>query len=59
MVLKPGMRVEELTRKVGQVPRRGKVIAVTDSSVEVTWDDDHTSIVSPESLHAVRKKAKN
>ena len=55
-MLKPGMKVEQLTKKVGQVPRRGKVIAVKRSSVEVTWEDDHTSIVSPESLHAIQKK---
>jgi hypothetical protein len=52
------MKVEQLTKKVGQVARHGKVIAVKGSSIEVTWDDDHTSIVSPESLHALSKKSK-
>ena len=57
-MLKPGMKVEQLTKKVGQVARQGKVIAVKENSIEVTWDDDHTSIVSPESLHALGKKPK-
>ena len=57
-MLKPGMRVEQLTKKVGQVARHGKVVAVKGTSVEVTWDDDHTSIVSPEALHAMPKKTK-
>lgn len=53
-MLKPGMRVEELTKKVGQVPRYGKVVAVHGESVEVRWDDEHTSIVSRQSLHAIK-----
>ena len=57
-MLKPGMLVEQLTKKVGQVPRHGKIIAVKGNSVEVSWDDEHTSIVSPESLHALKKKTK-
>lgn len=56
-MLKPGMKVEQLTKKVGQVARQGKVIAVRGNSIEVTWDDDRTSIVSPESLHALGKKS--
>ncbi len=57
-MLKPGMKVEQLTKKVGQVARQGKVIAVKENSIEVTWDDDRTSIVSPESLHALGQKSK-
>ena len=57
-MLKPGMKVEQLTKKVGQVARQGKVIAVNGNSIEVTWDDYRTSIVSPESLHAFGKKSK-
>lgn len=53
-MLKPGMRVEELTKKVGQVPRYGKVVAVHGESVEVRWEDEHTSIVSRQSLHAIK-----
>ncbi len=40
-MLKPGMRVEELTKKVGQVPRYGKVKAVHGESIEVQWEDEH------------------
>ena len=53
-MLKIGMRVEELTKKVGQVPRYGKVQAVHGESVEVRWDDEHVSIVSRQSLHPIK-----
>lgn len=43
MHLRKGMRVQELTKKVGQTPRRGKVLDVHDDTVEVLWDDGHTS----------------
>jgi hypothetical protein len=56
-MLKPGMRVEELTKKVGQVPRYGKVKAVHGESIEVQWEDDHISIVSRQSLHATKEPA--
>lgn len=58
-MFKPGMRVAEYTRRVGQVPRRGKVIAVHTESVEVAWEDGHTSIVSRQSLHPIKAKAKS
>ena len=58
-MFKTGMRVEELTRRVGQVPRRGKVTAVHAESVEVEWEDGHTSIVSRQGLHAVKANAKS
>ncbi|MGI8821824.1 MAG: hypothetical protein ACR2JP_00725 [Acidimicrobiia bacterium] len=45
-VLKKGQHVEELTRKVGQRPRAGVVVTVHDETVEVRWDDGHTSILS-------------
>lgn len=57
-MLKPGVRVEEFTKKVGQVPRHGKVISVHGEAVEVEWDDNHVSIVSRQSLHTV-SPAKN
>ena len=56
-MLKPGMRVEELTKKVGQVPRYGKVKGVHGESIEVLWEDGHTSIVSRQSLHAIKAPA--
>ena len=40
MKLHKGMRVRELTKKVGQVPRQGKVLEVHGHTVEVAWDDD-------------------
>jgi hypothetical protein len=42
-VLRKGTRVKELTRKVGQTPRTGKVIGFHHDSVEVQWDDGHRS----------------
>ena len=57
-MLKPGMRVEELTKKVGQVPRYGTVKAVHGESIEVQWEDDHISIVSRQSLHPIKVDAK-
>jgi len=44
--LRKGMRVRELTKKVGQMPRRGKVLDVHDDTVEVRWDDGHVSSVT-------------
>ena len=43
MELRKGMRVKELTKKVGQVARTGIVLNVHGSTVEVHWDDGHTS----------------
>ena len=42
-VLKKGMRVVEPTKKVGHVPRRGKVVEVDGRTVGVQWDDGHVS----------------
>jgi len=49
-VLRKGQNVIELTKKVGQPSRTGKVQEVHGDSVEVRWDDGHLSIVSPGSL---------
>jgi len=46
MQLRKGMRVRELTKKVGQIPRKGKVLGVHDQTVEVQWDDGHISSLS-------------
>lgn len=46
-MIRKGTRVERLTKKVGQSPETGKVIAIHDEySVEIKWSDGHTSIVS-------------
>ena len=46
MRLRKGMRVHELSKKVGQPGRRGKILAVHGGSVEVRWDDGHRSSVT-------------
>jgi hypothetical protein len=40
------MHVQELTKKVGQSGRTGKVIKVDGDNVEVLWEDGHTSSLS-------------
>jgi len=40
------MRVRELTKKVGQVPRHGTVLSVHAHAVEIRWDDGHVSSLS-------------
>jgi hypothetical protein len=46
-MVRKGARVERITKKVGQIPKTGRVTAIHDEySVEVAWDDGHTSIVS-------------
>jgi len=45
-LLRKGTRVRELTKKVGQTPRTGKVISFHHDSVEVQWDDGHRSSLS-------------
>ncbi len=56
MKLQKGMRVRELTKKVGQVPRQGKVLSVHGQTVEVAWDDGHVSSLSHGFLFPVRQK---
>lgn len=46
MELHKGMRVRELTKKVGQVARVGTVLGVHGHSVEIRWDDGHISSLS-------------
>jgi hypothetical protein len=46
MRVRKGMRVRELSKRVGQPPRRGRVLAVHDGTVEVRWDNGHQSSVS-------------
>ena len=49
-MLKKGDKVIELTKKVGQHSRTGVVAETHGESVEVKWDDGHTSITSRTSL---------
>lgn len=54
-MFRQGARVAELTKKVGQVARTGKVVSVRDRSVEVRWDDGHVSVTSTRALTPVKK----
>ena len=46
-MIRKGTRVELLSKKVGQIPATGKVVAMRDGhAVEVEWDAAHTSIIS-------------
>lgn len=45
-MLKNGMKVQRLTKKVGQASPAGTITAIHGDSVEVKWEDGHTSIVS-------------
>ncbi len=51
-----GMKVAALTKKAGQVPRTGTVIAVRGHDVEVRWEDGHSSVISRRALTAVHNK---
>jgi hypothetical protein len=55
MRVRKGMRVRELTKKVGQIPRQGRVTGVHGHSVEVAWDDGHVSSVAGAYLIPVHK----
>jgi hypothetical protein len=46
MELHKGMRVKELTKKVGQIARTGKVLSMHGQTVEIRWDDGHVSSLS-------------
>ncbi len=46
MTLRKGTHVKTLTRTVGRQPRRGVVERVEGDTVEVRWEDGHTSILS-------------
>ncbi|MDH3260885.1 MAG: hypothetical protein OEM84_07945 [Acidimicrobiia bacterium] len=48
------MRVRELTKKIGQSGRTGKVIRVEGDNVEVLWEDGHTSLLSGALLQPIR-----
>lgn len=56
-MLRTGMHVRELTKKVGQTGRTGKVVKVHGDNVEVLWDDGHTSLLSGAVLQPIHKEA--
>lgn len=45
-MLRKGTRVKELTKKIGQRSRTGKVVDLHHDSVEVEWDDGHRSSIA-------------
>ena len=49
-MLRSGTRVTRLTKKVGQVAPTGKVVSIHGDSVEIKWEDGHTSIISKEAV---------
>jgi hypothetical protein len=50
------MEVQELTKRVGQIPRRGTVVDVHGDTVEVRWHDGHVSSVTGGYIFPVPKK---
>lgn len=58
MSLRKGIHVTTLTKTVGRSPRRGVVERVDGDTVEVRWDDGHTSILSGGALVPERKPQK-
>ena len=54
MRLRKGMHVRELSKRVGQIPRAGKVLAVRGPTVEVQWDDGHVSSLTGAYLETFR-----
>lgn len=53
MRLRKGMRVRELSKRVGQIPRHGVVLAVRGPTVEIRWDDGHVSSLTGAYLEPV------
>jgi len=45
-LLRKGTRVKELTKRIGQAPRTGKVVGFHHDSVEVQWDNGHRTSLS-------------
>lgn len=46
MRYRKGMRVKELSKRVGMPQRTGTVVAVRGPTVEVQWDDGHRSSIT-------------
>jgi len=59
MSVHKGQRVKTLTKTVGREPRRGVVLDVHGSTVEVRWDDGHVSILSGGALVPDKKPSHN
>lgn len=53
--LRKGTRVTQITKKVGQPGKLGKVVDIRGHDVEVRWDDGHTAVVEKHSLQPAKK----
>lgn len=56
MELRKGMRVRELTKKVGQAGRTGTVLRTRGHTVEIRWDDGRVSSLSQGILIPIPEK---
>ena len=54
--MRTGEKVTKLTKKVGQTAPIGRIVHMRGDSVEVKWDDGHTSLISRIAVVPVRKK---
>lgn len=45
-MFRKGQRVRELTKKVGQTSRTGKITDIRGEFFEVLWDDGHTGLLT-------------
>ena len=55
MDLRKGMRVRQLTKKVGQAARTGTVLSIHGQTVEVRWDDGQVSSPSHSFLFPITR----
>jgi hypothetical protein len=53
--LRKGMRVKQLSKKVGQAARTGTVLSVHGQTVEVRWDDGQVSSPSHSFLFPINR----
>ena len=58
-MLRPGTRVTQMTKKVGQRAPEGKIVETRRDSYEIKWDDGHTSIMTPDGVVVVKKPKAN
>lgn len=54
--MRTGEKVTKLTKKVGQAAPTGRIVSVRGESVEVKWEDGHTSLISKIGVVPVRKQ---
>jgi len=54
-MLRPGTKVTQMTKKVGQRAPTGKIVDTRSDSYEIKWDDGHTSIATPDGIIPLKK----